>query len=161
MEYISLADHLKKKYGGKLRKICIDAGFTCPNRDGRCGVGGCIFCGARGAGEHIEGGIGISEQVMKYFEAPKAAAGCSAATEGNSVMVRITKNPAPALMPSTLGAARGLSVTFCKSDPESASPAPANRPASIRGRRMARRMTAALLCSERPSKPPKNSAFVR
>ena len=75
MEYISFADHLKKKYGGKLRKICIDAGFTCPNRDGRCGVGGCIFCGDRGAGEHIEGGIGISEQVRKYFEAPKAAAG--------------------------------------------------------------------------------------
>ncbi len=56
MPYNTLGSYFKRKYGCRLKKICIDAGFTCPNRDGRCGVGGCIFCGERGAGEHIKGG---------------------------------------------------------------------------------------------------------
>jgi radical SAM protein (TIGR01212 family) len=51
--YNNLSGYLKGKYGKRLKKICIDGGFTCPNRDGSCGVGGCIFCGERGAGEHI------------------------------------------------------------------------------------------------------------
>lgn len=75
MDYISLSAHFKERYGGKLRKICIDGGFTCPNRDGTCGVGGCIFCGERGAGEHIEAGVDIGGQVRRYFENPKKAEG--------------------------------------------------------------------------------------
>ena len=51
--YKTLREHLKQQYGETLVKICIDGGFTCPNRDGRAGVGGCIFCGAQGAGENI------------------------------------------------------------------------------------------------------------
>ena len=35
-------------------KICIDGGFTCPNRDGTKGYGGCIFCSENGSGEHIK-----------------------------------------------------------------------------------------------------------
>ena len=50
------------KYGGKVSKICIDGGFGCPNRDGTCGVGGCIYCGERGAGEHIDPSVSIREQ---------------------------------------------------------------------------------------------------
>lgn len=65
MCYESLSEYFKRIYGKRLRKICIDGGFTCPNRDGRCGEGGCIFCGERGAGEHIDPTIGIREQVMK------------------------------------------------------------------------------------------------
>lgn len=64
MCYESLSEYFKRIYGKRLRKICIDGGFTCPNRDGRCGEGGCIFCGERGAGEHIDPTIGIREQVM-------------------------------------------------------------------------------------------------
>jgi len=47
MRYYSLNNYYKKKYGGKVRKISIDAGFTCPNRDGLKGVGGCIYCDVR------------------------------------------------------------------------------------------------------------------
>lgn len=46
-----LSDHLMKKYGGKLYKIALDGGMTCPNRDGTVGRGGCIFCSARGSGD--------------------------------------------------------------------------------------------------------------
>lgn len=54
MEYNNLSALLRRLYGAKIRKFCIDGGFTCPNRDGTCGVGGCIFCGERGSGEHIQ-----------------------------------------------------------------------------------------------------------
>ncbi len=42
--FYSLNDYLKEKYGRKVRKISVDAGFTCPNRDGLKGVGGCVYC---------------------------------------------------------------------------------------------------------------------
>ena len=41
-------DWAKKEYGGRLQKVSIDAGFTCPNRDGSLGVGGCSFCNNEG-----------------------------------------------------------------------------------------------------------------
>ena len=62
MLYNNLSSYLKMKYGGKVSKICIDGGFGCPNRDGTCGVGGCIYCGERGAGEHIDPSVSIREQ---------------------------------------------------------------------------------------------------
>lgn len=37
-------DYFRKKYGARLQKVVVDAGFTCPNRDGTKGVGGCSFC---------------------------------------------------------------------------------------------------------------------
>lgn len=64
MVYNNLSRYLKEKYGTSVKKICIDGGFGCPNRDGTCGFGGCIFCGERGAGEHIKEG-GIREQVER------------------------------------------------------------------------------------------------
>lgn len=51
--YNNLNDFLKNKFGERVLKICIDGGFTCPNRDGTCGIGGCIFCSERGSGEHL------------------------------------------------------------------------------------------------------------
>ena len=42
--YNSFAGYFKKKYGERLQKVVIDAGFTCPNRDGRVGRGGCTYC---------------------------------------------------------------------------------------------------------------------
>lgn len=63
MLYNNLAPYLKSKYGTRVSKICIDGGFGCPNRDGTCGKGGCIYCGERGAGEHIEPGASIRKQV--------------------------------------------------------------------------------------------------
>lgn len=67
MLYRNLSGHLRERYGRKITKICIDGGFTCPNRDGRCGVGGCIYCGERGAGEHIDASVGIRGQVEEHL----------------------------------------------------------------------------------------------
>ena len=63
MLYNNLSGYFREKYGRRLGKICIDGGFSCPNRDGSCGEGGCIYCGERGAGEHIDPTISIGEQV--------------------------------------------------------------------------------------------------
>ncbi len=42
--YNSFTGYFKEKYGCRLQKIVIDAGFTCPNRDGKVGRGGCTYC---------------------------------------------------------------------------------------------------------------------
>ena len=49
--YHTLNYHLKKKYNGKVVKISLNAGFTCPNIDGKVGYGGCIYCSKSGSGE--------------------------------------------------------------------------------------------------------------
>ena len=68
MLYKNLSGYLRQKYGKRLKKICIDAGFGCPNRDGKCGTGGCIYCGERGAGEHIaDYKSSIFQQVYKVL----------------------------------------------------------------------------------------------
>ena len=64
--YNHLNTYLKEKFGERTLKICIDAGFTCPNRDGTKGVGGCIFCGERGSGEHLKT-IDIASQVKNHL----------------------------------------------------------------------------------------------
>ncbi len=43
--------YLRHTFGGKCAKIPLDAGFTCPNMDGTCGRGGCIYCSDRGSGD--------------------------------------------------------------------------------------------------------------
>ena len=47
----SIGSYLKKRMGCKVVKLSIDGGFTCPNRDGSKGTGGCIFCSASGSGD--------------------------------------------------------------------------------------------------------------
>ena len=42
--YHTAAYHLKHTFGARIARIPLDGGFTCPNKDGVCGVGGCIFC---------------------------------------------------------------------------------------------------------------------
>lgn len=51
---IMLSDHYWEKFGCKVYKLSLDGGFSCPNRDGTLGTGGCIFC--TGSGEFAEGG---------------------------------------------------------------------------------------------------------
>lgn len=50
--YYSLDAFLKNTYGEKLYKIAVDAGFTCPNRDGTLGHEGCLFCSSGGSGDY-------------------------------------------------------------------------------------------------------------
>ena len=64
MLYNNLSGYFREKYGRRLSKICIDGGFSCPNRDGKISHGGCIYCGERGAGEHIDATLSIREQVI-------------------------------------------------------------------------------------------------
>ena len=68
MLYNNLSGYFRRKYGKRLSKICIDGGFSCPNRDGKCGTGGCIYCGERGAGEHIDPTLSIGSQVRVALE---------------------------------------------------------------------------------------------
>ena len=58
---------LRRKFGGKVCKIPLDGGFTCPNRDGTKGVGGCAFCSARGSGDFAAEGS-ITEQIRSGAE---------------------------------------------------------------------------------------------
>lgn len=61
--YYTYDYYLKKKFGGKCAKIPLDAGLTCPNIDGKCGVGGCIYCSSRGSGDFAESAeLSITEQ---------------------------------------------------------------------------------------------------
>ena len=63
-------DWLKNKFGERTLKICIDGGFTCPNRDGVKGFGGCSFCGERGSGENLKQAA-ISNQVVNHLNSYK------------------------------------------------------------------------------------------
>lgn len=66
--YKHLNTYLKELFGERTLKICIDGGFTCPNRDGKCGTSGCIFCSSKGSGELINSEPNISNQVTQYFQ---------------------------------------------------------------------------------------------
>ena len=48
--YRDLNSYLRGRFGERVQKISLDAGLTCPNRDGRVGTGGCLYCNARGSG---------------------------------------------------------------------------------------------------------------
>lgn len=54
IRYNHLNSYLKDIFKERTLKICIDGNFTCPNRDGKVGYGGCIFCSRMGAGELIK-----------------------------------------------------------------------------------------------------------
>ncbi|MDE6912591.1 MAG: TIGR01212 family radical SAM protein, partial [Lachnospiraceae bacterium] len=54
VEYYSFNQYLKDTFGQKVYKIALDGGFTCPNRDGTLGTGGCIFCSGDGSGDFAQ-----------------------------------------------------------------------------------------------------------
>lgn len=64
--YIHLNTHLKQKFGERVLKVCIDGGFSCPNRDGKCGKGGCIFCDENGSGKNKKN-IPIENQIENHL----------------------------------------------------------------------------------------------
>ncbi len=49
--YRALNDHYRERYGRKIFKVPLDGGFTCPNKDGTKGTGGCVFCSPSGSGD--------------------------------------------------------------------------------------------------------------
>ena len=67
--YYTYDYYLRRIFGVKCAKLPIDAGFTCPNIDGSCAVGGCIYCSARGSGDFApESILPISEQIARQKE---------------------------------------------------------------------------------------------
>lgn len=64
-KYHSLNYFLRNKFGKKIFKISLDAGFSCPNRDGKVSKGGCVFCSERGSGD-FAGNRNFS--ITKQFE---------------------------------------------------------------------------------------------
>ena len=63
--YKTLSQHYREKFGCKVYKLAIDGGFTCPNRDGAVGFGGCIFCSGSGSGDFAETGDSVTEQLER------------------------------------------------------------------------------------------------
>ena len=65
MSYRTLNQYCRSIFGCKVYKLSIDAGFTCPNRDGTLGNRGCIFCSGAGAGEFAECGGSVTDQLER------------------------------------------------------------------------------------------------
>jgi len=65
LRYNAIGPFLKNEFGCRVVKLSLDGGFTCPNRDGRCGTGGCLFCAEDGSGRFasdIPGEIALTSQ---------------------------------------------------------------------------------------------------
>jgi hypothetical protein len=70
--YYDLNSYLRSIFGCRVQKISLDAGLTCPNRDGSIATGGCIYCNSRGSGTGaLQKGLSITEQILKGKESLK------------------------------------------------------------------------------------------
>jgi hypothetical protein len=64
--YYDLNTYLRGLFGCRVQKITVDAGLTCPNRDGTISAGGCMFCNASGSGTGARGrGLSVTEQLVQ------------------------------------------------------------------------------------------------
>ena len=63
--YKTANQYYREKFGCKVYKLSLDGGFTCPNRDGTLGTGGCIFCSGAGSGEFAESGRDITDRLAR------------------------------------------------------------------------------------------------
>ncbi len=68
--YFTYDYYLRRRFGGKVAKIPLDIGLSCPNIDGRCGVGGCIYCSGRGSGDFAQSS---ALSVREQYKITKAA----------------------------------------------------------------------------------------
>jgi radical SAM protein (TIGR01212 family) len=63
--YFDLNSYLRQRFGERVHKLTVDTGLTCPNRDGRVGTGGCIYCNAKGSGTGAHArGLSITDQLQ-------------------------------------------------------------------------------------------------
>lgn len=66
LPYLDLNTYLKGRFGTRVQKISLDAGLTCPNRDGLVSSGGCLYCNARGSGTGAWArGLSLKEQMQE------------------------------------------------------------------------------------------------
>ena len=59
------SQYYRERFGCRVYKLSLDGGFTCPNRDGKLGYGGCTFCSASGGGDFAEAGTDIPGQLER------------------------------------------------------------------------------------------------
>jgi len=71
LPYYTINDYLRSEFGCKVVKLSLDAGFTCPNRDGGKAIGGCVFCSASGSGDTAGDIPGQIELLSKKWRAQK------------------------------------------------------------------------------------------
>ncbi|KPL12329.1 hypothetical protein AMJ85_01155 [candidate division BRC1 bacterium SM23_51] len=67
--YRKLSAHLREVFGCRVQRAAVDGGFTCPNRDGTVGMGGCIYCDEAGSrAAYVEPRLPIREQVRRGID---------------------------------------------------------------------------------------------
>ena len=88
--YHTLDYYYKNKFGTKVSKISLNAGFTCPNKDGTKGVGGCIYCSSIGSGDYA-----ASPSLVTPTNSIKITFTVSGMTNDNPDAVEETPTPAP------------------------------------------------------------------
>ena len=66
--YYTYDYYLRRTFGSKCMKIPIDAGFTCPNIDGKCAHGGCIYCSPRGSGDFAQESVIPTEEQFEIVK---------------------------------------------------------------------------------------------
>ena len=64
MNYVTLSEHYRRRFGCKVYKLSLQSGCSCPNRDGNIGFGGCIFCSEGGSGDFAAPLLPIEEQIQ-------------------------------------------------------------------------------------------------
>ncbi len=70
--YRTFSNYLKQRFGEKVYRVCIDSGFSCPNRDGTLGQGGCAYCSPHGSWK-VEGSqVPLELQVQREIERVKS-----------------------------------------------------------------------------------------
>ena len=78
MRYHALNFELKRRFGSHVRKLPLNIGCTCPNRDGTKGYGGCIFCSEGGSGEFAASAeLSVTEQIVSQTASCAASANVS------------------------------------------------------------------------------------
>jgi radical SAM protein (TIGR01212 family) len=114
--YTDLNSYLRRRFGCRVQKISVDAGFTCPNRDGTLATGGCIYCNARGSGTGAHArGLSITEQLLagkqaltRRYKAEKFIAYFQAFSNTYAPLPLLQKRYAEALeVPGVVGLAIG------------------------------------------------------
>jgi len=74
----SLNNYLRTKFGQRIQKIPLDAGFSCPNRDGTISTQGCIFCNPHGSGTNFaKQGLSLTEQYLWWMNKFKKKYKCN------------------------------------------------------------------------------------
>lgn len=66
--YHSFGSYLRRRYDHRVWKVTLDAGMTCPNRDGRLGTGGCAYCNREGHGIEVQAPLPLREQIALGME---------------------------------------------------------------------------------------------